>query len=254
MSLAPHGSGLAGEPGSAVHRLDPRAKVLGLLGVTLVAVSAPLRAWPVYVLCLLVLAGVAAAGRIRPGEVGRRAAVVLPLVVLLAAVTPFARRGGPVVDLGPLALSEAGLATFATVAAKATLGTVSAVLLAATTSVPDLARALERLRVPRLLVLVALLTHRYGFVLAAEAGRMRLALRARNHRPRSLVGAAPLGRLLAALFLRAVGRGERVHRAMLARGFDGTFPAGRPLVLRRPDLLFLAVPVLLLLPARVLLG
>jgi cobalt/nickel transport system permease protein len=257
MSLGHHAllrSTVAGDPASRVHRLDPRAKVLGLLAVTLVAVSTPLSAWPVYVACALVLAGVAAVARIGPGEIARRGAVVLPLVLFVAAFTPFMRRTGPLVDLGPVSVSEAGLAIFATVTAKATLGTVSAVLLAATTPFPLVARALEALKVPRLLVLIALLTYRYAFVLGAEVGRMRLALAARNHRPRQALRAAPLGRLVAALFLRAVARGERVHLAMLARGFDGSFPAGAPLVARRADVLFVGLVAVALLPARVLAG
>ena len=55
-------TGLAGDPASPVHRLDPRAKVVGLVGVTLVAVSTPLAAWPVFVACAAVLGGVAARG------------------------------------------------------------------------------------------------------------------------------------------------------------------------------------------------
>ncbi len=46
-----HGVGIAGDPASPVHRLDPRAKLLGLASVTLVAVSTPLRAWPAFVAC-----------------------------------------------------------------------------------------------------------------------------------------------------------------------------------------------------------
>ena len=49
---------------------------------------------------------------------------------------PFVR-GGPTVEVGPLSLSEQGLATFALVTAKATIGALSAVLLGATTSFPD---------------------------------------------------------------------------------------------------------------------
>ena len=44
-------TGLAGDPASPVHRLDPRAKIVGLVAVTLVAVSTPLAAWPVFVAC-----------------------------------------------------------------------------------------------------------------------------------------------------------------------------------------------------------
>ena len=44
-------------PPSAVHALDPRAKLAGLFGVTVVAVSAPIDAWPVWVACAAVLLG-----------------------------------------------------------------------------------------------------------------------------------------------------------------------------------------------------
>jgi cobalt/nickel transport system permease protein len=38
-----------------------------------------------------------------------------------------------------------------------------------------------------------------------------------------------LARSLGALFIRSYERGERVHLAMLARGYDGTMPVlGRP--------------------------
>ena len=46
-----HSVGVAGDPHSPIHRLDPRAKLIGLGGVTLVAVSTPLSAWPAYVAC-----------------------------------------------------------------------------------------------------------------------------------------------------------------------------------------------------------
>ena len=51
-----------------------------------------------------------------------RARVVLPLVLFVAVFVPFVRDGDPV-DLGPVTVSEQGLATFATVSAKAILGT-----------------------------------------------------------------------------------------------------------------------------------
>ena len=37
-----HAAGVAGDPASPIHRLDPRAKLIGFAGVTLVAVSTPL--------------------------------------------------------------------------------------------------------------------------------------------------------------------------------------------------------------------
>jgi cobalt/nickel transport system permease protein len=234
-------TGLAGDPASPVHRLDPRAKILALIAVTLVAVSAPVAAWPVFAGCALVLGAVAVAARVSASDIWRRARFILPLVLLAAASLPFVRKGGPAYELGPLTAYEDGLTVFAAVAVKAAIGTVSAVLLGATTTFPSVLRGLEAMRVPRLLVLIAAFMYRYLFVIVEETARMRAALAARAYRPRSALHAAALGRMATAMFLRTYARGERVYRAMLARGYSGAMPQLSPLVLRRADVLFVAV-------------
>jgi cobalt/nickel transport system permease protein len=246
-----HRTGVAGDLASPVHRLDPRAKIAGFAGITLVAVSSPLGAWPAFVACAAVLVAIAATARIGPGIVWSRARVVLPLVLFVAVFVPFVR-GGPQVQLGPFELSEAGLATFLLVAAKATIGTVSAVLLGATTSFPDVLHGLERMRAPRLLTVIAAFMYRYLFVIADEARRMRSALAARAYRPRHVAQAAAIGRVVTALFLRTYERGERVYLAMLARGYNGAMPRLAALAFRRADAAFLLALAALLLPVRVI--
>ncbi len=125
------------------------------------------------------LLSVAAVARVPPRDLWRRGRVVIP-VLAVAALLPLVR--------------EDGLAVMAAVMAKATLGTLSAVLLVATTGVPGLLRGFERLRVPRMFVLVATLMYRYLFVIADEASRMRAALQARGYHPRHALQAGPLGR------------------------------------------------------------
>jgi cobalt/nickel transport system permease protein len=207
--------------------------------VTLVGVSTPAAAWPVYLACAATLAALAVAAGVGPGVIWRRARVVLPLVLFVALSLPFVR-GGPELRVGPVGLSEAGLAVLAEVAAKATIGTVSAVLLGATTTFPDVLRALEALRVPRLLTLIAAFGYRYLWVLVDEVRRLRAALASRAYHPRHALRAGPLGRAATALFLRSYGRGERVYLAMLARGYDGAMPEARPLGLARADVGFVA--------------
>jgi cobalt/nickel transport system permease protein len=246
-----HATGISGDPASPIHRRDPRAKLLGLAGVTLVAVTTPLRAWPVYVACALALAAVALLARVRVGTLWTRARAVLPLVLFAGVFLPFVRAGGASVDLGPLTVSEAGLATFATVGVKALLGTVSAVLLGATTAFPDVLHALERLRAPRLLILIAAFMYRYLFVILDEARRMRAALAARGYAPRHALQAATLGRVVTAMFLRTYERAERVHLAMLARGWQQAMPRLDVLTFGRADAVFLAA-LAALVPLRVL--
>jgi cobalt/nickel transport system permease protein len=250
VSAALHRTGVAGDPASRVHRLDPRAKIAGLVGITLVGVSTPLHAWPAFVACALALAAVAGVAGLGPRVVWTRVRVIVPLVVFVAAFVPFVR-GGPAIQAGPLSLSEAGLATFALVSAKATIGAVSAVLLGATTSFPEILHGLERLRAPRLLIVIAGFMYRYVFLIAEETRRMRAALAARAYRPRHLGHAAALGRMLTALFLRSYERGERVYVAMLARGYAGTMPRFSVLSFGRADAVFLAALALALVPLRV---
>lgn len=218
--------------------------------MTVVAVSTPLARWPVWIACAGVLLAVAAVGRIGPGTLWRRSRVVLLLVGLVAVSLPFVRTGGARWELGPLTVHEAGLAVLAAVGAKALIGTASAVVLGATTTFPSVLQALAALRVPRLFVLIAAFMYRYLFVIVEEVGRMRAGIAARGYRPRTALGAAALGRLAAALFLRTYGRAERVHRAMLARGYAGAIPAARPLALARADVLFVAAVLLAVLPLR----
>ncbi|HEX5782089.1 MAG TPA: cobalt ECF transporter T component CbiQ [Solirubrobacteraceae bacterium] len=245
-----HRTGVAGDPASPIHRLDPRAKIIGLAGITVLGVSTPLRAWPAFVACIVALVAIAAFARIGPGVVWSRVRVILPLVVFVAAFVPFVR-GGPAVQVGPLSLSEAGLATFALVTLKAAIGALSAVLLGATTSFPDILHGLERLRAPRLLTVIAAFMYRYVFVIVDEARRMRAALAARAYRPRHLGQVAAIGRLVTALFLRSYERGERVYLAMLARGYSGAMPRLAVLAFRRADVVFLAALALTLVPLRV---
>jgi cobalt/nickel transport system permease protein len=224
-------AGVVGE--SAIHRLDPRAKLLGLLTITIVAVSAPLHAWPVFAACAAAQLAIAAAARVSARTIASRARVVLPLIVFVALFIPF---------------SEHGAATFANTAAKALIGTVSAVLLGATTSFPDVLHALERLKAPKLLVLIAAFMYRYLFTIVDEVQRMRSALAARGYAPRHALQAQAIGRVATALFLRTYERAERVHLAMLARGWRQAMPRLDTLAFTRADALFLtalATPLLI---------
>ena len=233
-------AGIAGDPASAVHRLDARAKLLGFSGLTLVGATSPPAAWPLLACCAALLAAVAAMARVPARIVWRRALVILPLVLVAAASLPFIRTGGEEYRLGPVAVSEAGLVVFGAAVAKAAVGTLSAILLAATTTVPAALEALRRLHAPPLLVAIAGVTWRYIFVLVGEVARMRNALAARGHRPRHLLQGAATGRLATALFLRAHARGERVHVAMAARGWRGVPSAPAAAALHRTDVAFVA--------------
>ena len=105
---------------------------------------------------------------------------------------------------------------------------------------------------PRIFTLIAAFMYRYLFVLVGEVGRMRSALAARGYRPRSALGAGAAGRVATALFLRTYERAERVHLAMLARGYDQSMPRLDVLRFRRVDAAFVGGVAVCLVSTRVL--
>lgn len=88
----------------------------------------------------------------------------------------------------------------------------------------NLVKGLQRLKVPTVLVAIASFMIRYLDLVAGEFLRTRVAMAARGHSPRTIFDAKPLAVASGALFIRSYERGERAHQAMLARGYDGTWP------------------------------
>jgi cobalt/nickel transport system permease protein len=65
---------------------------------------------------------------------------------------------------------------------------------------------------------------RYFDVVADDMRRMRVARQSRGYDPRWLWQARAVATSAGALFIRSYERGERVHLAMLSRGFTGSMP------------------------------
>ncbi|MFL6130705.1 MAG: cobalt ECF transporter T component CbiQ [Mycobacteriales bacterium] len=208
---------------SPVHRLPPECKLLAAVAFVLVVVSTPRTWYPAFGGYALLLAGVAAAAGVPLRTVLRRTAVEAPFVAF-ALLLPFVARGERVAVLG-VAVSRPGLLGAGNLLAKATLGVVTSILLVATTEQRSLLVGLERLRLPARLVQIASFMLRYADVVTGELRRMRIARESRCFTARSVRGWRTLGHAAGALFVRCYERGERVHLAMLARGYTGTMPA-----------------------------
>lgn len=150
------------------------------------------------------------------------------LLKRLLLVSPFALFIGlfnPIFDQTPQwafgsLLLTGGWLSFISILLKFTLTTLAALLLIATTTLPDLGAALRRLGVPRPLVVQLLFLYRYLSVLLTEAGRMAQACELRAA-PGSGLPYRTWGSLLGQLLLRTIDRAERIYAAMRCRGFDG---------------------------------
>jgi cobalt/nickel transport system permease protein len=220
---AGHGHRLHYHGHSALHRAEPHLKILGLLAFVLVVVATPREWFLAYAGYLVVLAGVIAVSRVPFGYLLPRLVVELPFVVF-AVLLPFIAHGPQVEVLG-LSLSEPGLLAAWGLLAKGTLGVLASLTLAATTEPDDLLRGLQRLRLPDLLVQIMGFMIRYLDVVTGDLKRMLTAMRSRGCNPRSPRHWPALANALGALFVRSYERGERVHLAMLSRGYTGRLPS-----------------------------
>jgi cobalt/nickel transport system permease protein len=207
---------------SPVHRLPPQVKVLAAFLFVCCVVATPREVFWAFAGYLLVLAGVWVVAAIPPGWIARRALIEAPFVVL-AVLLPFAEDGQRVQFAG-VSLSVAGLLAGWNIVIKGTLGVLTSLTLAATTMPRDLLIGLQRLRMPNTITTIATLMLRYLEVIIGEARRMRIARISRGHDPRLLWQAGATARGVGSLFLRSYERGERVHLAMLARGWNGEMP------------------------------
>jgi cobalt/nickel transport system permease protein len=203
---------------TAVHRLDPRAKLVAT-GVYLACVVSHGR----YELSALMPyalfpAAVAAAGGIPAGYLARRVLAFAPFAVVVGAFNPLLDREA-MLRIGPVAVSG-GWLSFASILARFLLTVSAGLVLVGTTSFRGVCRALERLGLPSVLSTQLLFLHRYLFVLGEEAARMSRARALRSFGGRGS-GLRVYGSLVGHLLLRALGRGQRIHLAMRCRGFDG---------------------------------
>lgn len=220
---------------SPLHRLDPRSKLAGLGACVLFLLL--WNAHPVLNIAAVgaFLLALLLASRVPPGYCLRHAALVLPFS-LMAVAAALAGRWLP--GTNPerwLSLPAAG-----GVIARSYLCALAVLLLVSTTPLAALLKALERLRVPHAFLVIVHFLYRYLFVLSEEVQHMNYARQSRAAGRRSGLLRAGTGGLVV-LFARAHAHGERIHQAMLARGFSGLFPLGHELRWRAADSLFAAV-------------
>jgi len=192
---------------SFIHRLDPRTKFLTTLAFILAVMLTSPHRWQTFVVYFVMVSILIVLSRVPISYVLKRSLVILPFVLLIAIFVPF--------------FKENGLLLFLAILAKAWLSVLSLILLTATTPVPRLLDGLERLRLPRVMVMVLSFMYRYIFVLVDEVMRMRQARDSRSLGGSRLWQVKTVGRMAGTLFIRSYERGERVYAAMLARGFDG---------------------------------
>jgi cobalt/nickel transport system permease protein len=222
---------------TGVHLLDARAKVLVTLVFILAVVSLGKYELAALFPFFLYPAVVMALANLPVRHIARKVVVVLPFALMVGMFNPLFDQT-VLVRLGPLGISG-GWLSCASILVRATLTVGAALILVGTTGFPAICQALDQLGMPRILTVQLLFLYRYLFVLTEEGGRTARARELRAFGKRGL-GLRSYGSLLSHLLLRTWLRAERIHLAMLARGFTGEFHPRRTTRFGSRDFLFFA--------------
>jgi len=225
---------------SAIHQLDSRVKFLVVLVFTAVVISLP-RSSPSIPACyaigpfaVLVWAGI-------PLKfVFKQILLVSPFVIVLALSCPLYDRTPVAVSFGPFSWqSSLGWLRCFVILGKFIVTMLALIALVSTTRFSDLLAGLQKLGMPRLLVIQLGFLYRYIFVLIDRAHHI---LRARAGRKLRNLGfkteLRTAASMLGSLFIRSIDTAEHISIAMQARGFDGNWRTLSKLKVRRRDLFF----------------
>ena len=225
---------------SHIHRLDSRVKFIVVLIFTAVVISLPptslsiLTCYAIGPFTILVL------GRIPLKFALKHILVVSPFVLVLALSCPLYDKTPFTVVFGPfLWQTSTGWMRCFTILGKFVVTMSALIALVSTTRFSDLLAGLQRLGLPKLLIIQLGFLYRYIFILIDRAHHI---LRARAGRKLRNLGAKVelkiAASMLGSLLIRSIDSAEHVNIAMQARGFDRSWRTISKLKIRSSDLLF----------------
>lgn len=186
------------------------------------AVSTDISNWAAFIVFFFIIITVTQVAQLPILTVAKRSLIEIPFI-LFALLMPFFGSGERF-EIGSLSLYRDGLLSGASIIAKGTLGILVAINLSATTTAREILRGLEILKLPTPMAQIASFMLRYVNVVNDEMQRMSVARQARGFEATGVKQWPVLATAAGALFIRSYERGERVHLAMIARGYQGHLP------------------------------
>jgi cobalt/nickel transport system permease protein len=207
---------------SLIHRIDPRFRVIA--GTFFSFAVALCNGFPALLAAMTVAMVTLLMTGIKPGQIIARLAIVNVFILFFWAVLPLTYPGETVYVLGPVRLHLAGILLAARITIKSNAILMVLIALVATMTLATLGHTLSRLKVPKKLVFLLLLTYRYIFVIQQEYQKIIRSIKIRGFVPKtSLHTYKTYAYVVGMLLIRASERAERVYDAMRCRGFKGKY-------------------------------
>lgn len=243
---------------SPLHKLDQRVKIIIFFGFILFIVFTKPTAYLAFFLYGCVLLALIGLSRVPWRFVFTRSLVIVPFVLMVAIFIPFLKKGevagGYSFGTIRLTVTYDGLMVFWNVLAKAYLCILCMILAMATGRFAHFLRALEKLRLPKIFIIILSFMYRYIFVIIDELMQMQQAKKARSIGGSQWFHAKVLANMLGILFVRTYEKGESVYLAMCARGFQGEVKTIDHFKICRFDIVFLCIIYAVLIGIKIFAG
>lgn len=221
---------------TAVHRLDPRTKLLTTLVFIVCILSFGKYEISGLIPYVLYPAVLMAMGKLPPGFIFEKTLLAAPFALFIGIFNPIMDRT-ILLHLGPIGISG-GWVSFFSIMMRFTLTASAALVLIGVTGFNSVCMAVEKMGAPRIFAVQLLFLYRYIFVLADEASRVSRARGLRTFGSRGM-GIKVFASMIGQMLLRTLDRAKRIHLAMRCRGFDGEIRILRPMRLGGRDICFL---------------
>ena len=202
--------------------IDPRINVSVVLVYLISMLSVPLGHLSMLIWFALFPIISAAISGLNFATVFKQSLMILPFAALIGIFNPFLDKT-VAFTIGEIPVSR-GWVSFISILLRGMLAMQAIIILIESSGFTGICRALREMRVPAFLTDQLQFIYRYISVLLLEALSMRRAREARGF-GRKRYPLKTWGVMTGQLFLRSIERAERINRAMLARGFNGTMPS-----------------------------
>lgn len=210
-------------PGTTfLHRCDPRAKFLLILGVLVVALSTT-RLDVLVVLTVLVVLALAVLARIMPRSYGKALLLIIPLIILLTLLQSLVQQGPALVTIGGVQLSREGVLLGLGIGLRLFAMGICFYGFSVTTSPTDIALGLNRLGVPYKFAYLTSFAFRFLPLLQDEAQTLLTAMALRGSSENSSANPFRRGRALVRMvfpmLVGSIKRSGDIALSMELRGY-----------------------------------
>ncbi|MEN2986331.1 MAG: cobalt ECF transporter T component CbiQ [Thermodesulfovibrionaceae bacterium] len=230
------------EGSSFLHKADPRLKILvfvlfSVLCATASGIKTPLFYF-FYSLTLLLIA------KVKIRLLFSRLIVANFFIAFVWVFIPTGYSGNSYIILGPLKLTYEGLNYALSITIKCNAIILATITLLSTSSVFSLAHAMLHLKVPKKLVTVFFLFYRYITVIHEEYLKIKIAASLRGFVPRTTLHTyKTYAYIIGGMLIKSYEKAEEIYKAMLCRGFRGYFPLFEHFHIKKSDIIFSIVSI-----------